>query len=129
MCFNSHIFVHCSVLVDLEGAVESGALNGVLGMRSDGTFDLDDGIPEMGNEEEDVQNKENVNGEANAKKKKMLRKLAGIIEELPNRQKRLIEMNNKAQAEKMKSVESEKLAVGVPSGGGGNRKKKGKKKK
>lgn len=114
------------VLVDLEGAVESG----VMEMKSDGAFDLDDAIPEMG----DVDAKENNNeNECGGGKKQLLRKIAKIIPDLPNRHKRLEEKNKMLEEEKAKAAKAEKEATktksGGSGGGGGNRKKKGKKKK
>eukprot|EP00569_Conticribra_weissflogii_P007369 CAMPEP_0171336324 /NCGR_PEP_ID=MMETSP0878-20121228/5962_1 /TAXON_ID=67004 /ORGANISM="Thalassiosira weissflogii, Strain CCMP1336" /LENGTH=224 /DNA_ID=CAMNT_0011837773 /DNA_START=230 /DNA_END=904 /DNA_ORIENTATION=- len=113
------------VLVDLDGAAERGVLDGALGMRPDGTFDLEDDVPDMGAGQEGIDN-----GETTAKKKKLMRKLAVIIRDLPNRKKRLIELKAREDAEKLKSVESGNATSGGTSNGqGGNRKKKGKKKK
>ncbi|KAL9180246.1 hypothetical protein ACHAXT_008216 [Thalassiosira profunda] len=113
------------VLVDLEGAVESG----VMEMKSDGAFDLDDAMPEMGG---DNDGKENEQGEGRGKKQ-LLRQLASIIRGLPSRQKRLEEKNKLLEEEKAKAAKAEKEAAktktGGGGGGGGNRKKKGKKKK
>ncbi|KAL7451835.1 hypothetical protein ACHAXS_000259 [Conticribra weissflogii] len=112
------------VLVDLDGAAERGVLDGALGMRPDGTFDLDDEIPDMGAAKDVFDN-----GKSTAKKK-LMRKLAVIIRDLPNRKKRLIELKAREEAEKLKSVESGNLTSGGTSNEqGGNRKKKGKKKK
>ncbi len=100
-------------------------LDGALGMRPDGTFDLDDEIPDMGAAKDVFDN-----GESTAKKKKLMRKLAVIIRDLPNRKKRLIESKAREEAEKLKSVESGNLTSGGTSNEqGGNRKKKGKKRK
>lgn len=114
------------VLVDMEGAVESG----VMEMKTDGAFDLDDDIPEMGDSDDKPENKENKKAEGRGKKQ-LLRQLAQIIRDLPNRQKRLEENIKMLEEEKLKAVKTEKVATktGGSSGGGGNRKKKGKKKK
>lgn len=115
------------ILVDLEGAAESG----VMEMKEDGAFDLDDVIPEMG-DTRDGDGKENSESSGRGKKQ-LLRKLAGIIRRLPNRQKRLEEKSKILEEEKQKVAKAEKEAAktktGGTGGGGGNRKKKGKKKK
>ena len=115
------------VLFDMERAVESG----VMEMKSDGAFDLDDAIPEMGDDDDDNANEENNKGKG---KKQLLRILAGIIRDLPNRQKRLEEKAKTLEEEKLKAAKAEKEAAaktktGGSSGGGSGKKKKGKKKK
>ena len=107
------------VLVDLKGAVE----NGVLGMGTDGAFDLDDAVPELGGKENE--------GRSGLSKKALLKQVSSIIRKLPGRQKRLEE-----KAQKMLEEEkAEKTTVAAaPSTshcntGASNRKKKGKKKK
>lgn len=121
------------VLVDLEGAVAIGILEM---SGSTGAFDLDDAIPEMG--DVDAANKENERGETTGRgKKQLLRQLARIIRDLPNRQKRLDEKSRLLEEERLRAAkEAEKVAAaktktggGTSGGGGGNRKKKGKKKK
>ena len=110
------------VLVDLEGASESG----VLEMNAAGGFDLD-AIPDIADENQNTDNKAGGKG-----KKQLLRQLAGIIRTLPNRQKRLEEKSKKLEEEKAKAAKEEKAVKkvgGGSGGGGGNRKKKGKKKK
>eukprot|EP01083_Nonionella_stella_P094805 266096_1 len=87
------------VLVDLEGATESG----VMEMKLDGGFDLDDAIPEMGDDD----SKENQKGEGRGKKQ-LIRQLAQIIGDLPNRRKRLEEKNKKLEEEKQKVIKAEK---------------------
>ena len=119
------------VLVDLEGASESG----VMEMKTDGAFDLDD-IPDMGGEDDDNNDasKENNENGGGAGKKQMLRKIASIIPGLPNRQTRLEEKTKlldeeKAKAEREAKEAEAKAKTAGSGGGGGNRKKKGKKKK
>lgn len=116
------------VMFDLEGAVE----NGVVEMKVDGAFDLDDDIPEMP-DTGDIEDKENKKGGGQGKKQ-LLRQLANIIRDLPNRRKRCAEKIKKLEEEKLKTIKAEKekavaTKTGGSSGGGGNRKKKGKKKK
>jgi len=116
------------VMVDLEGAVEIG----ILDMCSNGEFDLNDDIPEMGDGGDDHADKENKEGGRG--KKQLLRQLARIILDLPNRQKRLEAKNKMLEEEKLQVANAEKVATktktgGGSSGGAGNRKKKGKKKK
>lgn len=113
------------VLVDLEGAVESG----IMEMKPDGAFDLDDTIPEMGDDgDHGKENNENGGG-----KKQLLKQIARIIPDLPNRKKRLEVKSKMLEEEKLKAAQAEKESTktktGGSSGGGGNRKKKGKKKK
>jgi len=112
------------VLVDLEGAVESG----VLEMSTAGGFDLDD-IPDMGDGGDDNENADS-RGEGGGKKR-LLRQLASVIRALPNRQKRLEEKSKLLEEEKLKAAQAEKAAPKAKeaSGAGGNKKKKGKKKK
>ena len=57
------------VLVDLEGASESG----VMEMKADGAFDLDD-IPDMGGDHDDAKENNENNG-GGAGKKQLLRKI------------------------------------------------------
>ena len=94
----------------------------MLGIRLDGTFDLDDAIPETGVGDECVKEEKNKDGTA---KKRLLRQLARVMRELPNRQKRLDEMKKKDDEEKIKMAVAQKVAA---SGVAGNKKKKGKKK-
>ncbi|EED92921.1 predicted protein [Thalassiosira pseudonana CCMP1335] len=110
------------VLVDLEGA----ANDGILGMHGDGSFDLDDDIPEMGDEENDKQQENNQ--QTCGAKKRLLLQLALRIRELPNRLKRLEEAEKMSKEEEQKSVVEKTKPVGM-SGGTSNRKKKGGKKK
>lgn len=117
------------VMVDLEGAVEIG----IMEMSSNGHFDLDDDMPDMGGSEDDNVNKENKEGGGRGKKQ-LLRHLARIIQDLPNRKKRLGEKSKILEEEKLQAAKAEKVATktktgGGSSGGAGNRKKKGKKKK
>ena len=113
------------VLVDLEGATE----NGIVGMGSDGAFDLDD-VPDINGDN----NKENSNGGTGGAKKKLLREIAKVIPTLPNREKRIQE---KAKAAELEAEKQKKLALqaqkSAPSKSGGSgssgKKKKGKKKK
>mmetsp|Transcript_35566 Transcript_35566/g.74982 ORF Transcript_35566/g.74982 Transcript_35566/m.74982 type:complete len:248 (+) Transcript_35566:145-888(+) len=118
------------VMVDLEGAVESG----VMEMKADGAFDLDDAIPEMGGSSDKPNDKENKKGEGKGKKQ-LLRQLAQIIRDLPSRKKRLEEKAKMLEEEKLKAAKAEKEKAATKTGGssggggGGNRKKKGKKKK
>merc|ERR1712029_524344 len=111
------------VLVDLEGAVESG----VVEMNVDGGFDLDN-IPDMGGTHGNGESSQGVG----RGKKQLLRILAGIIPNLPSRQRRLEEKCKILEEEKLKAAKAEKEAskakTGGPSGGV-NRKKKGRKKK
>lgn len=110
------------VLVDLEGA----ANDGILGMHGDASFDLDDDIPEMGDEENDKQQENNQ--QTCGAKKRLLLQLALRIRELPNRLKRLEEAEKISKEEEQKSVVEKTKPVGM-SGGTSNRKKKGGKKK
>jgi len=110
------------VLVDLEGA----ANDVILGMHGDGSFDLDDDIPEMGDEENDKQQENNQ--QTCGAKKRLLLQLALRIRELPNRLKRLEEAEKMSKEEEQKSVVEKTKPVGM-SGGTSNRKKKGGKKK
>ena len=122
------------VLVDLEGAVAIGILEM---SASTGAFDLDDAIPDMGDCNIADNDKENSKDETGRGKKQLLRQLARIIRDLPNRQKRLDEKARLLEEEKLKvAKEADKVAAtktkiggGTSGGGGGNRKKKGKKKK
>lgn len=99
-------------------------------MRSDGTFDLDDAMPDLADEggDENVGNTKNGAGDA---KKRLLRKLAAAIRELPTRQRRLEADRARQEEERLKAEEAEKAAAASSAtvGASGNRKKKGKKKK
>jgi signal recognition particle subunit SRP19 len=112
------------VLVDLKGAAE----NGIVGMGSDGAFDLDD-VPDI-NDENDKENEGMGGG-----KKQLLRELAKVISTLPNRKKRIEEKAKAAQleAEKQKKLAIQAEKANASKGGGGSgsggKKKKGKKKK
>eukprot|EP00573_Skeletonema_grethae_P001399 CAMPEP_0201692250 /NCGR_PEP_ID=MMETSP0578-20130828/5206_1 /ASSEMBLY_ACC=CAM_ASM_000663 /TAXON_ID=267565 /ORGANISM="Skeletonema grethea, Strain CCMP 1804" /LENGTH=229 /DNA_ID=CAMNT_0048177601 /DNA_START=72 /DNA_END=759 /DNA_ORIENTATION=+ len=117
------------VLVDLEGAAEKG----IVGMGSDGGFDLDD-VPDI-NDEND---KENNNAGKGAGKKQLLREIAKVVPTLPNRQKRIDEKAKAAEVEAKKlAIQAEKSKSAASKGGGGSgssgkqsgKKKKGKKKK
>lgn len=113
------------VLFDMVGAFESRVFN----VKTDGTFDSADDIPEM--EDSEHQPVEENNISVGKGKKQLLRLLAKIIRDLPSRQKRLEEKVKLLEEEKLKAAKAEKAAtktVGLSSGGG-NRKKKGKKKK
>ncbi|KAK1745617.1 signal recognition particle subunit SRP19/SEC65 family protein [Skeletonema marinoi] len=113
------------VLVDLEGAAE----NGIVGMGTDGAFDLDE-VPDI-NDDNDKEN----NGGSGGGKKQLLREIAKVIPKLPNRQKRIEEKAKAAavEAEKQKklAIQAEKSAPSKGGGGSGSsgKKKKGKKKK
>jgi len=117
------------VMVDLEGTIE----NRVIDMKAGGAFYLDDDIPDMPDRDGVQVYKENKYGGGNGKKQ-LLRQLANIIQDLPNRQKRCEEKMKQLKEEKLKTVLAEKVATkstktGGPNMGCGNRKKKGKKKK
>lgn len=113
------------VLVDLEGAAE----NGIVGMGTDGAFDLDQ-VPDI-NDDNDKEN----NGGSGGGKKQLLREIAKVIPKLPNRQTRIEEKAKAAavEAEKQKklAIQAEKSAPSKGGGGSGSsgKKKKGKKKK
>ena len=115
------------VLVDLEGVAE----NGIVGIGSDGAFDLDD-VPDI-NDDDDKEN--NNEGSGGGGKKKLLREIAKAIPTLPNRQRRIEEKAKAAEAEAEKqkklAIQSEKAAPSKGGGGSGSggKKKKGKKKK
>ena len=117
------------VLVDLEGAAEKG----IVGMGSDGGFDLDD-VPDI-NDEND---KENNHAGKGAGKKQLLREIAKVVPTLSNRQKRIDEKAKAAEVEAKKlAIQAEKSKSAASKGGGGSgssgkqsgKKKKGKKKK
>jgi len=115
------------VLVDLEGAAEKG----IVGMGSDGAFDLDD-VPDIKDDDNDKEN--NNEGRTGGGKKQLLRELAKVINRLPNRQKRIEEQEKAAEAEKQKKLATQQAEKAAPSKGGGGagssgKKKKGKKKK
>jgi hypothetical protein len=109
------------VLVDLEGAAEKG----IVGMGSDGAYDLDD-VPDIKDDND------NNNEGRGGGKKQLLREIAKVITRLPNRQKR-IEEQKAAEAEKQKKLATQAEKVAPSKGGGGSgssgKKKKGKKKK
>ena len=106
------------VLVDLKGADEKG----VLGMGADGAFDLDNAVPNLDCDKENEQ-------ASSMNKKKLLKKLAQVIQGLPGRRIRLEEKAHKLlQKQEAEKKEGTAAPTSVPSTTGtGNRKKKGKK--
>lgn len=119
------------VMVDLEGAAESGVMEISRDhLWPDEGFDLDEAIPEMGGDDDNAE--ENQKGEGKGKKQ-LIRQLSHVIRGLPNRKKRIEEKSKILEEEKAKADKAEKEATKTKSaglgGGGGNRKKKGKKKK
>lgn len=116
------------VLVDLNGAISTG----VLEMSPSGGYDMDDAIPEMGDDGEH-DNNQNIEGRKNGRgKKQLLRQMAKVMSGLPNRQNRLREKMKLREEEKLKAAKADHVATstgGESSGVCGNRKKKGKKKK
>jgi signal recognition particle subunit SRP19 len=112
------------ILVDLEGATQSG----ILDASPDGVYEMDDAIPDM--VDEDGDGRDGRNGGRG--KKQLLRKLAHVISGLPNRHRRLEAARSKQlEEEKLRQASADNVvskAGTATSGGGGNRKKKGKKK-
>ncbi|KAL3764684.1 hypothetical protein ACHAWU_001514 [Discostella pseudostelligera] len=108
------------VLVDLEGAINTG----VLEMSANGGYDIDD-IPDMGDDDGD----QIIEGKKGRGKKQLLRQVAQVMSGLPNRQNRLIEKRKMLEEEKLKADKEAATSGGEASGVGCNRKKKGKKKK
>jgi signal recognition particle subunit SRP19 len=115
------------VLVDLDGAISTG----VLEMSINGGYDMDDAIPEMGDDDDGDQDK-TIEGKKGRGKKHLLRQLAQVMSGLPNRQNRLSEKRKMLEEKQLKASKPEKNVTttgGETSGASGNRKKKGKKKK
>ena len=108
------------VLVDLKGANDDG----VLGMGSDGAFDLD-AMPDL------VGEKENNEEGSSVSKKKFLKQLALIIKGLPGRQQRLeAKAQQLLEEEKAEKEAADSAAAKTPAAaiaGTVNKKKKGKK--
>lgn len=110
------------VLVDLEGAINTGVLE-----ISNGGYDLDDAIPEMGDDDDDGD--QIIEGKKGRGKKQLLRQVAQVMSGLPNRQNRLNEKRKILEEEKLKAEKDAITSGGETNGLGGNKKKKGKRKK